>query len=112
MHSIWWRGNIRINQPICLWVQRTLLSTRRHIHIHKTMKKYINRFYIIIAITAIINFFGITRDNVYQNVFVITFAFLFCMVATAYLMDDSKKERCTHSERKFIDWLNKVLNNV
>ena len=30
------------------------------------MKKYINRFYIIIAITAIINFFGITRDNVYQ----------------------------------------------
>ena len=112
MYNIRWRGNIRINQPICLWVQRTLLSTRRHIHIHKTMKKYINRFYIIIAITAIIIFSCISRDNVYQNVFVIACAFLFCMVATAYLMDDSKEERCTQSERKFIDWLNKVLNNV
>ena len=36
------------------------------------------------------------------------FAFLFYIVAMAYLLDDSQKETYTQSERKLIDWVNSL----
>lgn len=72
------------------------------------MKKYINRFYAVIAITAIIMFSCITRSNPYQNAFVIGFAFLFYIGTMAYLLDDDQEEKYTPSERKFVAWLNKI----
>ena len=87
---------------------RYFKSTHRHIHTYKIMKKYINRFYVVIAIIAIMMFSCITSNNVYQNAFMVGFAFLFYIVAMAYLLDDSQKETYTQSERKLIDWVNSL----
>lgn len=72
------------------------------------MKKYINRFYVVIVSTAIIMFSCIISNNVYQNAFIICFAFLFYIGAMVYLMDDGQEGKYNHSERMFIDWLNKM----
>ena len=72
------------------------------------MKKCINRFYVVIAITAIMMFSCIISNNPYQNAFIIVFAFLFYIGAMAYLMDVDQEGKYNHSERRFVDWLNKM----